>query len=260
MSMFKKFLLLLCILLISVSVFAEIKMIYPVEKTVYDTDSIKLGAVQPGETFQVVVLKKNGDKKWQDVSVDTELLPGWIVKKEVFDKSFSLFFSVPANLEETYQNVKITLFDGSLAESFSAGVLIKKNLLSAGIVKFDKETVVGEPVNLKLNLINDSIAQHTVLIKSSLPYYWFSGDKIILKPKTSAVASLIVFPQAYGLRHFSIFVDSAQNNTRFADFDVELNVLPTLRGKYLTSFTGFPLFAPSLFPFYLIDALLAYLS
>lgn len=259
--MLKKMLLLFLFLLFSTTVFAVVNIISPIEKTVYEGDSVKIGAIQPGESFELVISRKAENTKWTDISVNEALLSSnWTIEKKVFDQTFSLFFSIPSDSHQFSQNIHLTVSDGKVSENFVVLVVVKKGLVFAGIADLKKETIVNSPVTFKLNIINNSIASHTVNVKSSLPFYWFTGAKITLKPKSSIEKEFVVYPRVYGLRHFNIFIDSEVNGEKIADFDVELNVLPTLSGKFSTTLTGFPLFAPSLFPFYLFDAFLAWLS
>lgn len=257
----KNFFLVLAIILFSLSVSSHTTLVSPTEKTLQDNETVKIGSVQPGETFELVISRKSLNRRWANISVKENLLPSdWKLRKKTFDQTFSLFFSIPKNSAEFSQNIKVIVSDGTVSESFNASVNVKKNLINAGIAELKKQTIVNKPVSLKLNLLNESIAEHEVEINSSLPFYWFATEKLKLEPRSSVEKELAIYPRVYGLRTFNIFVDSLQNNERFSAFQVELNVLPTLKGKYLASFTGFPLFAPSLFPFYLIDAFLAWLS
>lgn len=261
MRLFKKFLILFCILLFSLSVFSQVTLVSPIERTLEDTDSLKLGAIQPGETFELVVSRKSLNRRWTEVSVNRNLLPvDWVIDVQKFDQTFSLFFSIPKNSSEFSQNIKVSVSDGSISESFNALVNVKRNLISVGITELEKQTIVNDPVTLKLDLINESIAEHEIEIASSLPFYWFAKESLVLEPNSSIQKELVIFPRVYGLRIFNVFVNSSVNQERFADFRVELNVLPTLEGKYFASFTGFPLFAPSLLPFYLINGFLAWIS
>lgn len=236
---------------------AAIKAVLPVEAQVSNGEEIDFGNVAVGETFSVVIQKNSGEGfSWNNVSVNVP--NNWQTNYSIGDKTIIAEITVPRNALESVQVLYFSLSSSEKATegNFKGVVTVKKNLLTVSIDNLKQDAVVGKAISYTLIASNDSIAQHNVLIASSLPNYWFEPFTLSLEPKQKKELVLSLNPQAYGLRNFSFFTRSAQND--FAkEFVSELRVSPTLQGKFLAPAYAFPLFSLSNFAFYLLNSLLS---
>jgi len=236
---------------------AAIKVVLPVEAQVSSGEEIDFGNVAVGETFSVVLQKNSGEGfSWDNVSVNVP--NGWQANYSLGDKTMIAEISVPRNALESVQVLYFSLSSSekSAEENFKGVLTVKKNLLTVSIDNLKQDAVVGKPITYTLIASNDSIAKHSVLVASSLPNYWFEPFTIALEPKQKKELVLSLTPQAYGLRNFSFFTRSAQNDFS-REFVSELRVAPTLQGKFLAPAYAFPLFSLSNFAFYLLNSLLS---
>ena len=211
--------------------------------------------------------KSGKDFAWSKAEIAKQLPESWkVVDSTPFAETMILKLTIPAEQEETAQNLKINFLnfrDEKTNDSFSATLFVKKKLITASIMGLQKETRVNEPVDYILSLSNDSIADHTVRISSTLPKYWFEDRIIVLKKKTSKDSvqeiRLSVLPRAYGNKDFSFKISSELTGKEIDSFNARLKVNPTLKGKYAAALYGFPVFTPTLVPYYLINSFLSLL-
>ena len=263
-KLFKRLLVLFCLLLLVFPAYATVYLLEPVDQTLSAGEAVSFGKIARGETLKVVVKKKSDlASEWTSLSVDEQLLPdGWSVESVETDKTLIVHVSVPKNAPISTQRIRFTvssaaaeMFDGA----FYATVSVQENLLSASIENLAKAAVFDTETKFSLVLSNDSVADHSVRIESSLPGYWFSSKTVELKPHETKVVELPVFPKSYGEKNFSFIVSSLKNSKRFS-FPAKLNVKPTLAGMYQTSIGGFSFFSPGMLPSYLINGLLSLIS
>jgi len=263
-DLFKRLLVLLCLIFLSSQAFASIYIVEPVDQKVETGQEVFLGNIARGETLKLVVKKKSDlALEWNSLEVDTGLLPqGWTVKTIEEDKSLIALVSLPKKAEASTQRIKVTAKNSSeplFSEAFYASVLVNEKLLTASIESPSLETMLGEQPAFNLVLNNDSIAAHSVTIESSLPDYWFGRIETGLKPHETKALALTVQPYSYGEKDFSFTVSSEHDDTTLS-FPVKLMVKPTLTGIYIVPIAGFPFFSPGMLPFYIINSFLSILG
>ncbi|MCX6798599.1 MAG: hypothetical protein NTW59_00705 [Candidatus Diapherotrites archaeon] len=199
----------LFVLALACSVQAEVFLIEPVDTKLSDSGEAFFGQMACGETMRVIVNKKSGmGAPWDEIAVDPSTLPpGWKAVATETDKTLIAEITAPANAIVSTQRLRFVLSNSSqppfFAESFFGSVSVRENLLAVTIENLQQRTVVGSTVQFRLNLNNDSIASNTVLVRSSLPEYWFKPVEVELQPKESKTLALDVFVFSYGERQFS---------------------------------------------------------
>lgn len=249
---------------------ALVSLVSPVAQQLEPNSSFSLGSIMPGETLELVFSNDDGKNGvWNKVEIAEGSLPSsWIVKEpEVFAESLAISIMVPTTEVEKLQSIRVRLSDARNplhAQEVSLKVLVKNDLLSASFSPLQESVPLGKRALYKLVLVNNSLAPHTVAVRSSMPSFWFQPLAVTLPPKPNPAArqefQLEVYPKAYGLKNFSFFVDSALNEKRLASVPFDLLVRPTLAGKFQSALFGFPFFSPNLSPFYFFNALLGSLQ
>ncbi len=266
--MFLTTLFFLCFFFLFSTAFADFFLVSPFEKQVHSADTIELGSISPGETLELIFSNKSGkDFAWNKAEIAKQLPENWkVFDSTPFAETMIVKVIIPSDQEETAQNLKINFLnfkDEKTNDSFNAILFVKKKLITASIVSLQKETKVNEPVDYLLSLSNDSIADHAIRISSTLPKYWFEDKIIVLKKKTSKDSvqeiTLAVLPRAYGNKDFSFKISSELTGKEIDSFNARLKVNPTLKGKYAAALYGFPVFTPTLTPYYLINSFLSLL-
>lgn len=262
--MFKKTLVLLCLLLLAFQANASIYLIEPISQKLSDDEEIAFGRVAAGETLRIIVKKKSDlSLEWDRLSVNQSSLPsGWEAKPETADKTLIASIKVSKNARESTQRIKLNAsnsMEPGLSETFFATVFVKENLLSVAIENPSQDAVLGQKTGFNMTLSNESIAGHSVKIESSLPEYWFSSREVQLNPFETKTVSLEVLPYSYGEKAFSFSVSSLENEKQFS-FPVRMNTRPTLSGIFKAPAAGFPFFTVTILPFYLINSLLSILG
>lgn len=239
---------------------ADVAMTYPLESTVKNGGFFDAGFVAPGQTFDLVFSDNSGyDFEWDSFSLST--LPiGWqLVSTQRTDTSLVARVKVPASARSSLYTI-VASFSSALqpgaSESANVRVIVKKNLLDASIVRrsSDERFFVGGKAIYTLTLSNSSIAPETIRVSSNLPGNWFSGKSIVIKPGSVQGLELEVVPNASGKVPFTFQVVAGEDNLIIQTFSSELNVRPTLRGKFGSAMSGFPFFTISLLPFQLFDS------
>jgi len=262
--LFKRIPLLVAFFLLFASVSSEINVLGPAKGVIENERSIELGSIMPGETLEIVLDRSFSDGKWSSASINQDLLPsGWRPDAAVIeDKSIKLLVFVPPKTRFGSQNLSITVTENATgrSEKINAIVYLKEDLVMVQM----QSTQVRVPVNgvacYKLTLINNSVASHKANISSSLPLYWFAGEKAELKPRSSSDINLCVNAIVIGSRDFYFDVGSEKFNKKFHSLQAFIEVEPTAQGKYSAATGGFPFFMPTLAPFYFLNSLLSLLS
>jgi len=260
--MHKNLLVLLLILGFSSSVFASIELLFPVNSTLSDGSSIQIGSVSPNQTFELIFSDNSGfGFEWNRLEVEqSSLPPGWeVISLDSTDTSMIAKIKVPRNAKPNFYVLKIyfsNVQQPSIKESINARVVVKDNLLDVSFVKQSKESfsVVGGEILYKTIISNSSIAPFKVKVISSLPSNWFAEKTFEIKPNDVEEFDLIIVPQIYGKNDFSFQAETFNDGVVVKSFSSELNVRPTLKGKFSSAFSGFPFFTFSLLPFQLIDS------
>src|SRR3989344_2218626 len=261
--MFKRLFLVFCLLvLVSQSAFANIELLSPVKAVLSDDASIQAGFIEPNQVFDLIFSDNSGyGFEWNNVSVDKTSLPnGWsIVSTDITDTSLIVSIKVPENASPNFYNLNV-LFSNDLEpafrESINVRVVVKQNLLDVSFTRISPESlsVVGSEIPYKVVLTNSSIASYPVVVSSTLPVSWFSERTLVVKPNEVPESDLVVVPQIYGKKDFSFQAKSVNSGLVVKSFSSELNVLPTLKGKFSSAFGGFPFFTFSLLPFQMFDS------
>jgi len=263
-KLFKKLLLAFCVLCVLSSVHAAVFLIEPVDKKLGNNEEAAFGQIARGETLRVIVNKKSENTlPWDTIKVDGASLPeGWSAKETATDKSLIAEITAPRNAPPSTQRARFVVSNAAqplFSEGFYGNFLLRENLLAISPENLQQETFVGKGVSFRLKVNNDSIAEHSLEVTSSLPGYWFEPVSLTLQPKEKKSIDLNVNVFSYGERNFSFLVSSKKNDLAIA-FPAKLTIKPTLEGKYTASLFGFPFFSPSLLPNYLINAFAALLS
>ncbi|HLC79975.1 MAG TPA: hypothetical protein VJG83_06175 [archaeon] len=241
---------------------ADITMTYPQEITMQNGASITAGQLSGGQTFDLIFSDNSGyEFEWDTIDIAAPSIPaGWeVVAKERTDTSLVLRIKVPSGAQSNIYSLKV-LFSNSqnsgIVESATIKVAVKKNLLDVSFVRKSRDEFyyVGAKVIYNVTISNSSIAPATVSVSSSLPSNWFSSRGAVLKPNSVEDIELVVSPQTSGVQPFTFRAFSQEENVIVQSFSSELNVRPTLKGKFAAPLSGFPFFTFSLLPFQLFDS------
>ncbi|HIH21758.1 MAG TPA: hypothetical protein HA222_03835 [Candidatus Diapherotrites archaeon] len=247
----------------SLAASTQLLLVSPVEKFLPEGQAIELGSAQPGERIELIFSANSGtENPWE--SVKAESIPqGWNafeVMQERNDNTLIVMVEIPKDSSEGAFRLDIKAENSQESRRASIIVFVEEGLLSVQLDSLQKKTIVGEQVQFLLFLNNDSIAEHSVIVKSSLPLTWFSQQQISISPKSAKQAVLKVFPKNYGEKKFSLTVISSLNGKTIAEIKPRLEVKPTLKSKYEAAMYGFPFFTPSLIPYYIFNSFISQLS
>jgi hypothetical protein len=243
---------------------AEVTMLFPENVSLKPGDSVLVGFVSPGQTFDLVFSDNSGfDFEWDSASVDKASLPqNWeFVSSQSTDTSVSVTLKVPVNAAENIYVVPVRLSSSSKPnyEVVNVKVGVKQGLISVSFSRVSpgRQYKLGEPVEYSVQVVNSSIANDSVLIEANLPSNWFAAKKIVVKSRGSSSASLFVVPQSYGKRDFYLTGSVLSSGVVVQSFSSEIEVAPTLKGKFSAPLSGFPFFTFALSPFQLFDSLIS---
>jgi hypothetical protein len=243
---------------------AEVTLLFPENVSLKSGDSVLVGFVSPGQTFDLVFSDNSGfDFEWDSASVDRAVLPqNWeFVSSQATDTSVSVTLKVPVNAAEDVYVIPVKLSSSVKPdyEVVNVKVGVKQNLVSVSFARVSsgKQYKLGELVEYSVQVVNSSIANDSVLVEANLPSNWFSAKKIVVKARSSGSASIFVAPQAYGKRVFYLSGSVVSSGVVVQSFSSEIEVAPTLRGKFSAPLSGFPFFTFGLAPFQLFDSLLS---
>ncbi len=240
--------------------FAAIYPVEPVDTKLSAGDEISFGKIARGETLRIIV-KKKSDLGSDWVSIGVSGLPsGWEAETVETDKTLIALVSVAPDAEISTQRVMFTVANNSipsLNESFYGSVSVNENLLDISFESLALNASLGEPTEAVLVINNDSIARHFLVVKSTLPDYWFSEKTIELAPLETRQVLIEIVPHSYGEKNFSFNVFSTLNSNSLS-FPAKLDVKPTLLGMFRAPSAGFSFFSPGMLPYYLISSLLSF--
>ncbi|HLC92221.1 MAG TPA: hypothetical protein VJH23_00775 [archaeon] len=254
-----------CMLLLSAPAYASVSMTYPADATLSDGASVQAGFVSPGQAFNLGFSNDSGHGyKWDSITIEQSSLPaGWkIVSINKTDPSLVASIKVPTNAPPNIYLLRVSLSNSSQPESLEqieVRVIVKRNLLDVSFArKSTEETqLLGGKAIYNLKLTNSSIAPFSVKIGSTLPSNWFSEKSVEIKPNTSQDLELVITPLSSGKFQFSFQAFAGEDNLIVKSYASELNVRPTLKGKFGSPLSGFPFFTFTLLPFQLADSFLS---
>lgn len=260
----------LAVLLCASMAHALVFLVKPVSQPLESGATVLLGSIMPGETLELVF--SNDDREggfWNRLQIAQDSLPsGWVVSApQLFAESLVVSVRVPGNETEHLQNIHVRLLDVHNplhAQDVSLQVLVKNDLVKASFSPLQDSVLLGQKARYKLVLVNNSLADHLVTVRSSLPFFWFEPIQIKLSAKPDALAQqelvLGVNTKSYGVRNFSFLVDSDLSGRHLAVYQTDLLVRPTLQGKFQSGLFGFSFFTPNLSVFYFFNGLLGSLQ
>jgi len=262
--LFKKAAIVLFVFALLHGASAYVYLIEPSEETLSSDNSVELGRIAVGETLEIVVQRKSGlESSWDTLVPDSTGLPsGWGFESRKTDKTLIGSIKIPKTAEESVQKLSFKASNSSnpfYSETFSVYVTVKKNLLRASMENLSQSVMVNDEAVFRVIVNNDSIASHTVVVSSTLPNYWFEPVELDVPALEALEANVLVKPASHGKRFFSFSVSSALNDFE-SNFNAELFVSSSLRGKFASGIAGFPFFNVSLLPHFIINAFLALLS
>ncbi|MCR4335932.1 MAG: hypothetical protein NUV57_05365 [archaeon] len=262
--MFKQAIILSAIILLTSLAFAEVNIIYPVEANLQSGNTIQAGSVSPNQVFELIFSDNSGhDFEWDSLNVNETSLPvGWkIVSQNNTDTSLVVSIEVPKNAKPNFYVIEFSLSNSnnpSVKDSVNVSVVVKQNLLDVSFVRpsLDGIIVVGDSVVYKGVVSNSSIASQKIVFSSDVPSNWFDSVDFDAKPNSLEEVELILTPKSYG-KHFFSFQVLDKDGTIIKSYSSELNVRPTLKGKFSSALSGFPFFTFSLAPFQLFDSFIS---
>jgi len=264
--MLKRTSLAIFLLLMTSAASAEVTLLSPSEIAISPNGKVDIGSVQPGDTLLLSFSKKTdygNEVKWKEISEELSVLPANWKFSEFQDNELTLtaIIEVAKSAPPNPYNLKIAFESNSAAvpaESVNLRVLVSENLLQTSIVNLKQETSVDQVAVFTLKVDNTgSIASHRVLVNSSLSSSWFNPIVVEVSPNEIKEMDLSVKPQHYGTVPFKFTLNSLNNGSIIAVYDSELNVKPTLVGKYTAALSGFPIFSISLVPYYMINGIIS---
>ncbi|MAG18361.1 MAG: hypothetical protein CL944_02725 [Candidatus Diapherotrites archaeon] len=248
------------LLLVSLA-FAEVNVLYPVEATLQSGNTIQAGSVSPNQVFELIFSDNSGyGFEWDAITINEASLPsGWkIVSQNITDTSLIINISVPKNAQPNFYVLEFSLANSNnpiVKDSISVSVVVKQNLLDVSFARppIEDVSVVGESVFYKGIVSNSSIAYQKIVFSSDVPSNWFERVVFEAEPNSLREVELELNPKSYGKHSFSFQVLD-EEGTIIKSYSSELNVRPTLKGKFSSALSGFPFFTFSLVPFQLLDS------
>ncbi len=225
-------------------------MVKPFYIELKNAQTITLEALQPNETLSLVFSRKSDSIIWDELFIYPELT----VDENVHERSFEVLLSVP----ETTSDVRIKFRDNetSIEQYVTLRIIVKRDLVSASLLTASSSAEAFSDANFVLLLINKSLAEHCVTIKSSLPTYSFEPVKHCIAPLSEKKVTVSVHAFMPGKQEFSFYVDSALFEKRFATLKAKLIAKPTVLSKLRMPFFAFPLNIQLLHA-YLLNAILS---
>ena len=163
-----------------------------------------------------------------------------------------------AGIEEKRKALAIDISD--IERDVDVRVIVKNGLLDVSFARksTDEFAQLGGKVIYNVKLTNSSIAPFGTKITSNLPSNWFSEKPLLLKANTTQDLELAVTPLSSGKFDFAFQAFESENNIIVQSYSSELNVRPTLKGKFGSAFSGFPFFTFTLLPFQLFDSFFSF--
>ncbi len=265
--MLKNLLAVFFVLAFSTAVFGTVFMHSPVEAKIANGESVQAGKVAPGQTVVFVIEKKSEKaEKWNSLFVDSGLPGGWEQNEIVSDETIAVGITLPSDAKTASQRLSFSAFSSDsqgFGDRFFAELLVMgpKSVFDVGMDVERFETSVGEKIPLSITISNNSVAESVFSVSSSLPTGWLRGNDftLVVPPLSAKTFSFFVEPSVYGRRKAEITLSSQQNS--FSEkLSFELNVFPTLRSKFQAPLFGLPFFSLTLWPQYLLNALLSLIS
>lgn len=249
-------------------VYADIKLVEPIEQALSDKEVAFLGLVPSGSSFPVIASTDSLSEGifWDSLSIDESTLPAGFsyVSSVENDQRLSIVVTVPVNAIENIYEFKVqakkSVPGGSvIIQSFTAKIEVRKNVVSAVFSESTpekKEFFVGEKKYFRVSFANQSISDQVVLVSSGLERDWFSGASFTVPAKQTIQAELPVAIKVHGKKDFSFFVHSKNNKALLSSFDASILARPTLQGKLSATSFGFPFFSLSVAPAYFFNAII----
>jgi hypothetical protein len=244
-------LLLILFLFSGISGVFAIKQIEPYSRTIEDGDFV--GKTVPESTLELVFSKEN--EKYDSLKLNSNLPSGFSVAVKEELESFKVLINVPKSAVNSQYKIGLKFSNTSnvlVQENVDFYFSVEDELLFASMNNFSQETLTNNPAQYGFTLINNSDAEATFIISSSLPTSWYSSHAVVVKPKSIEKHTLEILPGVSGERKFNFNVSYAGKQKTF---DVSLKAEPTLESKFSSVLNGLPFYSFSLIPSYLLNGL-----
>lgn len=214
----KRFLLAL-VVFASLASAASVKVVAPVEQMMQGGDSVDLGLVGPGQTFEVDASRATGvpasvaavpnEALWDKLFVG--ILPdGWLGSDSKFyEEPMRAFITVAFNTPDGNYNFKLRTLDeyeGTPSTEFNAKITVSKDVLELAVLEKKITAGVGQPAVYFIRLKNKSSASDSFdLTASGLPATWKYSKRVFVPLKSEVVVPFEVLSTDQG--EFTITFD-----------------------------------------------------
>jgi len=245
----------LIFILLFISSVSAVKLIEPYSKDLIEDDFV--GAVPSNSTLELIFSKENN--KFDSLKLLTTLPEGFLTSTAEELESIKLFINVPKDAFKGSYSITVKLTDStdvSVTDEVKIFFNVDDELVFVSMDRFSQEVFVGSKATFEFTLINNSDSDLEYEISSTLSKRWFESKKVLVPKKSKKVEKLSVVPQYEGVRIFNFvatFSDEVKN------FQVTINVKPTIRSKFDAVLSGLPFYSFSLIPNYLLNGLIALL-
>ncbi|HLC45990.1 MAG TPA: hypothetical protein VJI67_03910 [archaeon] len=253
----KKLLAALAFLLLVSAASADVRLVYPVTKTVSGQgDAVKLGDAAPGQSFEVKAARDAGRELVDayDKLLVTGLPGDWQYSSTEDTEPLTALVSVPKT-EPFRSGVYFTLtaFDKDSQVIESKAVLyvnVSNSTTRVSPLNSIASAPHGNSLVFKIVVSNDSIATERVRISSDLPSSWYSTKVLEIPPLSSQSIDLVVTPSSAGSRKFKFSIASELSGINALEFEAVATTHTTFKGSMTPASEGPAIFPLTLLPFY----------
>ena len=218
-------------------------------------EEIELGEVHNGALLIIKALRESEKGiKWDEIKVVESSLPLYwraFNNYNIGENFLEVGIGIPVATEPGAYKLKLKLVDNetNYFETVAIGVVVKKGLLTASL-KSIEQPIQGKPFKIKIEIVNDSIAQRTVQILNSITS---QKKEITISPKTSYTADIEMVMEDYGRKEFYITLKSLKHTIYVP---ITIDVSPAVLEKFRPIKQSFGIFAINLLPIYLFFELI----
>ena len=232
------------LLLVGVNAATYLGVIAPVSTTLYNSQSIYLGKVGPGESFYVLATPNttNINGTYVNIGWDTlqavNLPSGWSSQASpLYENPMKMKITVSPNAHYGIYKLEIRAvnvqnYSGLGNLTFFGSVNVTPDVFGVSVSPTASSSGIGQPTNLYITINNTGISDDPFIIRAEGLPAWNVSEEVISLHSTKNTFIYPIFGNEPGVYGFNLTVASATSSMLTESYPLKLTVQESLFNDY----------------------------
>lgn len=249
---------------------AYVKVIEPYNATLYNSGSVYLGDVGPGQTFYITITAASTNSNgllinygWNSFTA-MNLPEGWVVQNSSFNtQTLSINIRPAENAPDGRYSFNLTAintgnYSGLGTVQFTAYVNVTTDVFKLNLSPTNVSAGIGKPTNIYITIDNTGVSDSPFVVSvAGLPGWSAQPLEVIALHSTTKSIVFPLYEYTPGVYTAVFHVESLASPLVYKNTNVTLVVKPSLYNDYLAIGQGAPIFPIIYEPAYAIEYLIS---